>query len=111
MARYLMSIPALRDIVATPSWTATGSRSIAMYNVNRLLSAYPGADGVKTGFTWEAGRAFVGSVTRDGHRVYVVLLNAPNREADAIALFDWVFQAYIWPEAGHVASPPSPTTG
>ena len=111
MARYLMSIPALRDIVATPSWTAVGSRPIAMRNVNRLLASYPGADGVKTGFTWEAGKTFVGSVTRDGHRVYVVLLNAPNREADAIALFDWVFQAYVWPEAGYAASPPSPTTG
>lgn len=111
MARYLMSIPALRDIVATPSWTAFGSRPIAMRNVNPLLYSYPGADGVKTGFTWGAGKTFVGSVTRDGHRVYVVLLNAPTREADAIALFDWVFQAYTWPETGYAAGPPSLTTG
>ncbi len=111
MARYLMSIPTLREVVAAPSWLADGSRNIVMRNVNPLLHSYPGADGVKTGFTRTAGKTFVGSVTQDGHRVYVVLLNAPDREADAVALFDWVFDAYVWPEAEMTADATGPTIG
>jgi hypothetical protein len=31
--------------------------------------------------------------------VYVVILNAPNRDADAIALLDWAFANHTWPPA------------
>ena len=40
--------------------------------------------GVKTGYTRGARQAIVGSVSRDGHRVYVVLLRAANRTADKL---------------------------
>jgi D-alanyl-D-alanine carboxypeptidase (penicillin-binding protein 5/6) len=43
---------------------------------------------VKTGFTADAGRTIVASAMRDGHRVYVVLLDAPDREGDAARLLD-----------------------
>jgi len=99
LARYLMSNSTLRGVVAATSWTTSGSREITMRNVNSLLYSYEGADGVKTGFTRRAGKTDVASVVRDGHRVYVVLLDAPEREADAAALFDWVFASYVWPEA------------
>jgi hypothetical protein len=34
---------------------------------------------------------------RSGNARYVVLLNAPSREADATALMDWAFGAFQWP--------------
>jgi D-alanyl-D-alanine carboxypeptidase len=36
------------------------------------------------------------SATRDGHRVYVVLLNAPEMERDAQLLMDWAFASFRW---------------
>ncbi len=96
MARYGMTLPLFREIVGTPQRTTAGSRGLALYNTNALLQRYPGADGVKTGFTEEAGRTMVVSAVRNGHRVFVALLDDPNREDSAVALLDWVFQNYQW---------------
>lgn len=97
LARYGMSLPRFRDVVKTGSYTAKGGRSLSMYNTNALLSTYPAADGVKTGFTDEAGRTLAASATKNGHRVYVVLLNDQNRDVDARALLDWAFANHTWP--------------
>ena len=65
-------------------------------NLNRLLGAYPGADGIKIGRTPAAGRTIVASATRDGHRVYVSLLHSEDLPGDSAALFDWVWQTFTW---------------
>lgn len=96
MARYGMTLPLFREVVGTPQRTTAGSRGLALYNTNSLLQRYPGVDGVKTGFTEEAGRTMVVSAVRNGHRVFVALLDDPNREDSAVALLDWVFQNYQW---------------
>ena len=83
-------------IAAAGSWTASGNRAIQLYNINQFLTQYEGADGVKTGFTEQAGRTLVASATRDGHRVYVVLLNDNDRYGDAAALLDWAFTNHQW---------------
>jgi D-alanyl-D-alanine carboxypeptidase len=45
---------------------------------NDLLGRYPGADGMKTGFTCAAGFNLVASAVRDGHRYIAVVLGAPS---------------------------------
>ena len=100
LSRYAMSLPGFPDLVGASSWLAAGSRQIPLYNINTFLFTYPGADGLKTGYTRRAGLTIVASATRGGHRVYVVLLNAPQREADAYALMDWAFASFEWPATG-----------
>jgi len=98
MSRYAMTqLPLFRTIVRAPSWTAYGDRELSMRNVNSFISQATGADGVKTGFTEEAGRTLSASVTRNGHRVYAVILNDNNRYATAEALIDWAFENHTWP--------------
>jgi D-alanyl-D-alanine carboxypeptidase len=97
LARYAMSLPEFQPLASTRYWVAEGSRTIAMGNLNPMLGAYAGADGVKTGYTRSAGKTLVVSVTRNGHRVYVVLLNAPERENDARLLLDWALANHTWP--------------
>jgi D-alanyl-D-alanine carboxypeptidase len=92
LANYAMTLPFFEQVVSARQWTARGSRVIALPNVNGFLSGYAGADGVKTGFTDGAGRTLVASATRNGKRVFVALLNAPNRYEDAGKLMDWAFQ-------------------
>ncbi len=92
VARYGMTIPTFSKVVGAPQWTATGSRTINLPNVNGFLSSYPGADGVKTGFTDAAGRTLVASATKNGRRIIVVLLNDDARYEDAAKLMDWAFQ-------------------
>lgn len=66
----------------------------AVYNENRLLWLYPGADGVKTGWTEEAGRCLIASATRDGWQLVAVVLHAPDMWADATELLDWGFSSF-----------------
>ena len=63
-----------------------------------------GVDGVKTGYTRRAQQTIVGSVTRDGHRVYVVLLHAGDRTGDSLALLRWAFATWSWPPPNVVAA-------
>lgn len=61
---------------------------------NDLLTKYPGADGVKTGHTTQAGWCIVASALRDGRRIFVTVLGAPTeaaRDAAATNLLDWGF--------------------
>jgi serine-type D-Ala-D-Ala carboxypeptidase (penicillin-binding protein 5/6) len=66
-------------------------------NRNPLLKDYAGADGMKTGFTKEAGYGLVGSVQRDGRRLIMVvagLKSANDRKAEAQKLLDWGFRQF-----------------
>jgi len=69
----------IRSIVnltsATIPWPRHGSRLIG--NINALLTQYPGADGVKTGYTSEALNVIVGSAHRNGQSVIAVLMGEP----------------------------------
>ena len=47
--------------------------------VNALLTSYPGADGMKTGFTCGSGYNIVGSAVHGGRRLVAVLLGAHDR--------------------------------
>jgi D-alanyl-D-alanine carboxypeptidase len=60
-------------------------------NHNGLLGRYPGADGMKTGFTCPAGFNVVASADHSGRRLIVVVLGAPtakSRNQEAADLFD-----------------------
>lgn len=66
-------------------------------NRNPLLKVDPTADGIKTGYTNNAGYCMIGSSRRGAMRLIVVLLGEPNpssRARDARALIDWGFQEY-----------------
>jgi D-alanyl-D-alanine carboxypeptidase len=67
-----------------------------LYNNNPLLVyGYPGATGLKTGYTELAGDCLVGTAERDGVRLGVVLLHSPELGRQAARLLDKGFeQAY-----------------
>lgn len=75
---------------------ASGLKSYKLQNVNQLLGVVYGVDGVKTGFTDEAGQCLVTSATRNGHRVIVVLLKSQDRFGESAQLVDWVFRNFQW---------------
>jgi D-alanyl-D-alanine carboxypeptidase (penicillin-binding protein 5/6) len=73
--------------------TIDGGRRFTLRNTNALLGRYPGAIGLKTGYTEGAGNCLVALAERDGVRVLAVLLNAPNRWWNAVGLLDRAFAA------------------
>ena len=57
-------------------------------NHNGLLGRYPGADGMKTGFTCPAGFNVVASANHSGRRLIVVVLGAPTAKLRTIEAAD-----------------------
>jgi serine-type D-Ala-D-Ala carboxypeptidase (penicillin-binding protein 5/6) len=99
LSRYGMALPAFAKIVATTGVRTGGPRFLRLSNSNTFLLRYDGADGVKIGRTHSAGPTLAASATRDGHRLYAVVLNSEYRDADAMALLDWAFATFSWPVA------------
>lgn len=68
----------------------------------------PGADGIKTGHTFEAGFNFLGAVEREGRRLIVVVAGVPTEPGRAQAartLVEWGYAAWDsrpWLKAGDV---------
>ena len=57
----------------------------------------PGADGIKTGFTNQAGYGFLGSAQRGGRRLVMVVATSPTgrqRNDAARAFMEWGFRAF-----------------
>lgn len=63
-------------------------------NKNKMLYNYEGADGVKTGYTKEAGRCLVTSATRENMRLVSVVLNSPSMYERSGELLDSCFAKY-----------------
>jgi D-alanyl-D-alanine carboxypeptidase len=62
-----------------------------LYNENKLLWQYDGANGVKTGFTQEAGRCLVSGAKRNGIQLVAVVLDGDRMWEDSIKLLDYGF--------------------
>lgn len=74
LARRLISdFPGYYGYFSTPSFTF---HRRVMYNHDRLLQSYPGADGMKTGYTQASGYNLVTSAMRSGVRLVGVVMGA-----------------------------------
>ena len=72
-------------------------KGIAQVNHDPLIGRLPGADGIKTGFTNEAGFSYLGTARRDGQRLVLVLAGVENgrlRARIARDYMEWGFTAF-----------------
>ena len=77
--------------------TLGSGADITQANRNPLLGRVPGADGLKTGHTEEAGYGFTGSADQNGRRLIMVVagLNSFNqRIEESVKLMQWGFNAW-----------------
>ena len=95
LARYInLNFPEYYKYYSQPEFTWN---KITQQNRNPLLKDYPGADGMKTGYTKEAGYGLVGSATRDGRRLVMVIAGLKSlgeRKQEAQKLLDWGFRQF-----------------
>lgn len=68
-----------------------GLRRYRLENKNALIGRYPGALGLKSGYTPKAGKCLIAYAKRGGVEVLLVLLNAPDRWWDASDILDLAF--------------------
>jgi D-alanyl-D-alanine carboxypeptidase len=90
LARYVMQNPTLRQIVSATSWQPKWDGP-PVWNGNRFITDYLGADGIKIGYTEQSQQTIVASATHDGRRVIVSLMRSQDRYTDAERLMDWAF--------------------
>jgi serine-type D-Ala-D-Ala carboxypeptidase (penicillin-binding protein 5/6) len=95
LTRLAMAEPRIRRIVRRRQvdfrFPIKGHR-LYLYGHNPLIRmGYPGAIGLKTGYTFAAGRCFVGVVRRGGRTLGVVLLNSRDPAKHAPKLLNAAF--------------------
>jgi D-alanyl-D-alanine carboxypeptidase (penicillin-binding protein 5/6) len=95
LARHIIrTYPDFYPIFSQPDFTWN---KIRQQNRNPLLGMVTGADGLKTGFTKEAGYGLVGSAVQNGLRLIVVVngvSNAKERADEAKKLLEWGFRTF-----------------
>ncbi len=94
ISAYAMKSEIFREIVSCTKTTIPWEGEEwdrTLVNHNKLLDMYPGATGIKTGFTKKSGRCLVSSAKRDGWEVIAVTLNAPDDWNDHTKLLDFAF--------------------
>jgi D-alanyl-D-alanine carboxypeptidase (penicillin-binding protein 5/6) len=90
-----------KQFYSLPSFTwgkTLGSgQDITQQNRNPILGVVPGADGLKTGHTDEAGYGFTGSAEQNGRRLIMVVAGLDSwnaRVAESKRLMEWGFNAW-----------------
>lgn len=110
IARYAADIPEFNQIVATRYRgieRSMNKKDVLLKSTARLLWKFDGADGIKTGYTKQAGHCFVGSATRDGWRLISVVLKSKNSTDDTSALLNFGFKYWkqvSFARKGHVVA-------
>jgi serine-type D-Ala-D-Ala carboxypeptidase (penicillin-binding protein 5/6) len=98
LAAMVMKDEELRKIVRTAEATVygVGGERHILKSTNKLLGTINGLDGVKTGYTDEAGEVLVSSVVRNNKRIVVVLLKSSDRFGETKQVIDWVYANHEW---------------
>ena len=98
LADYALKNEIFSKVVNTKSYTVTiNGYPKSISNTNELLGFLEGVNGVKTGFTNNAGRCLVTSVNRNGFEIITVVLQADTkkyRTSDSIKLINYVYENY-----------------
>ena len=99
LGRAAMRLPVFRSVVAKRSYglaAGSGHHAYRWKNLNPLLGRYPGAIGIKPGYTGAAGQCLLFEATRNGYSVIGVTLHSPGsissvNPADATRILNWAF--------------------
>jgi D-alanyl-D-alanine carboxypeptidase (penicillin-binding protein 5/6) len=103
LTRYALANSLFAQIVQLHQYNLSATSAHHAYvwkTTNTLLSVYPGATGVKTGFTVQADYCLVFSGTNGGHHLVGVVMKEKDenqRFVDARTLLDWGFNLPLLP--------------
>ncbi len=99
IASELVSHKEILNFTGTYETTIThqNGQSIWLVNTNSLIRFYKGMDGLKTGYTENAGYCLTGTMERNGLRLITVVMNAEKKEdrnTDTINMMEYAFSMY-----------------
>ncbi|MDS0527853.1 D-alanyl-D-alanine carboxypeptidase [Clostridium sp. SHJSY1] len=86
-----MEYDTFREVVGTKEIDKAKYNFTRSYNnINKILWKIPGANGVKTGYTGQAGKCLVSSVNDNGKDIIIVVLNCPDRWNQTEKIYKYV---------------------
>ena len=99
LGRAAMTMPVFRSVVDQRTYrlaAGSGHHAYTWNNLNPLLGRYPGAIGIKPGYTHAAGQCLLFEATRNGYSLIGVTLDSPGSisTVGAIAatrILNWAF--------------------
>ncbi|MBI2028341.1 MAG: D-alanyl-D-alanine carboxypeptidase [Candidatus Levybacteria bacterium] len=92
LASYAIQNKTFAEIVATKEVSfsdITGENNYRVYNLNKLLGVY-GVNGIKTGYTDEAGQVLVTSKMEGDNTIIVVVMGSEDRFSDTEKLLNLI---------------------
>lgn len=92
--KIITNFPEYYHYYSVKEFTYNGIRQT---NRNPLIYGYPGADGLKTGHTQEAGYGLTATAKRDDQRLVLVVNGLPSKKAratESARLLDWAFREF-----------------
>lgn len=98
IADYALENETIAKVVSTKNYTINiNGYPKELSNTNELLGNLDGVNGVKTGFTNNAGRCLVTSVDRDNFNIITVVIQADtkkDRTKDSIKIIKYIYENY-----------------
>lgn len=99
LTKHALTVPLLVDFVSTYEYTMRedSTKRPVLWNYNRLLRRYSDVNGMKTGFTTEAGYCLTATATRDNLQIVAVTLGNKSenkREEDITKILNYGFREY-----------------
>ena len=94
LTTYALQNPVFREIVGTRRKVIPAGNDHGWFgptNLNRLIGSYPGAFGVKPGWTGDAGYTLVAAAERGGRSLLAVVLGSSMHFTDAERLLNYGF--------------------
>ncbi len=98
LAYHAIQVPLMLDYTSIYEYEfRPDPKKLVLWNTNRLLKWYDGTDGLKTGYTPEAGRNLVASAVRNDLRLISVVMGVEERKGHftkSMELLNYGFNTY-----------------
>lgn len=96
ISREALKYPLIRKLTSIKEYDLREGK-FKLWNTNKLLWWYPGADGLKTGWTNEAKYCLASTVERNGLRLICVVMGVPQVRghfAESMKIYNYGFAKY-----------------
>jgi len=98
LGRFALRYPEILELTSIKEYSLRDGE-FKLYNTNKLLWWYQGADGFKTGWTNEAKYCLVSTVKRNNLRLVAVVMASPEARGnfrDSMTLYNYGFARYAY---------------
>ena len=105
ISKEALKYPLVRKLTNTKEYDLRDGK-FKLWNTNKLLWWYPGADGFKTGWTNEAKYCLASTVERNGLRLICVVMGVPQVRghfAESMKIYNYGFAKYEFKQFAPVA--------